>query len=116
MQTGGLNPPGADLLLDPGDEQQVVVGATATRMTNVIGRTNQCRCNPIRCCHTKIDSPNAPANEKATVPGMTMAAIRLRVRTNMIRKINTKAAIATMVRSDSAYCLMSLFCDAAPPM
>ena len=34
----------------------------------------------------------------------------------MIRKISTKAAMATIVRSDAAYSLMSLLLDAAPPM
>jgi len=52
---------------------------TATRMMNVGGNTNQCRCRPIRCCQTSMDNPNAPAQEKATVPGMTKAATRLRV-------------------------------------
>ena len=42
-----------------------------------------------------------PAYEKATVPGMTKAAIRLRVMNNMIKKISTKAAIATISRSDA---------------
>ena len=68
----------------------------------MIGSTSQCRCSPIRCCHTSTERPNAPANEKATVPGITKAAIRLRVMNNMIRKISTNAAIATMRRSDAA--------------
>jgi len=34
---------------------------TATRMMNVSGRTSQCRCRPIRCCQTSMESPNAPA-------------------------------------------------------
>ena len=50
----------------------------------------------MRCCQTSTESPNAPAYEKATVPGMTKAAIRLRVMNNMIKKISTKAATATI--------------------
>ena len=50
------------------------------------------------------------------MPGMTKAAIRLRVMNNMIKKISTKAAIATMSRSEAAYSLMSLLVDAEPPM
>jgi hypothetical protein len=35
---------------------------------------------------------------------------------NMIKKIGTNAAIATMSRSEAAYSLMSLLFDAPPPM
>ena len=48
--------------------------------------------------------------------GMTNAAIRLRVRNNMIKKISTNAAIATISRSDAAYCLMSLLVEPEPPI
>ena len=50
------------------------------------------------------------------MPGMTKAAIRLPVRNNMIKKISTKAATATIVRSDVLYSLMSLSVAPVPPI
>ncbi len=66
-------------------------------------------------CHTRTDSPNEAPSDRATVPTMTSAAIRLRVMIIMISRMRLSAAKATIIRSYLAPSWMSLYVAAVPP-
>ena len=70
---------------------------------------------PNMYCHTSTDSPNEAPSERATVPTMTSAAIRLRVMIIMISRMRLSAANATINRSYLAPSWMSLYVAAVPP-
>ena len=50
-------------------------------------------------CQSSTDRPNEAPSDSATVPTMTIAAIKLRVMNSMIKKIRLSAANAAIMRS-----------------
>ena len=60
------------------------------------------------CCQSSTDSPKEEASETVTVPTMTAAATRLRVRPSMTMKIRHIDAVTAISRSYMEPSRMSL--------
>ena len=104
-----------DLLLEPRDQQQVVVDPTAIRMMTAITITSQWILMPNKSCQISTDSPKDAAMELAAVPTITSAAARARVMSSMIMKISVRADTTAIMRSYLAPSAMSAKVAAVPP-
>ncbi len=78
------------------------------------GKMTQYNGMPKMYCHTTTDIPNDAASDSATVPTITSAATRLRVRNIMMSRMRPSEANAAISRSYFWPSAMSLYAEAVP--